>query len=168
MNLIPWRNKSRSREQEEGFSPMAPMTRLRDEMDRMFDRFTKGWGFEDFDFPNLARWWGPAVDLSETDDEVIVTAELPGMDPKELEVSIAGNVLTISGQRKEEHEERHKGFYRSERRAGNFRRSVQLPSWADANKISAEYENGILTVHLKKDEKVRPKKVPVHVTPEHK
>jgi len=157
MNLIPWRNKSRER--DEGASPMLPMTRLRDEMDRMFDRFTRGW--EDFDFPSLARFWGPAVDLSETEDEVVVRAEVPGLDSKDLEVSIAGNVLTLSGQKKEEHEEKARGFYRSERRAGGFRRSVQLPSWVDANQASAEYENGILTVHLKKDEKARPKKVPV-------
>ena len=125
----------------------------------MFDRFfEEDWMTSPLAFRERAI---PAVDVTETDDEVLVRAEIPGAKPEEINVAVTQNVLTISGQKEESHETKQRGFYRAERRSGMFRRSVPLPSWVNADNASAEYNNGVLTVHLPKDESAKPKRVPI-------
>jgi HSP20 family protein len=108
--------------------------------------------------------WAPLLDVSETDDEIQVSAEIPGIDPKEFDISVTGNVLTISGEKKEESEERKGNVFRSERRFGSFRRSITLPDSVDTEKVSADYDRGVLTVHLPKTEKAAAKRIPVSVS----
>src|SRR5690606_7729166 len=144
MNLIPWRSK-RGRS-ELGTRELAPFDAFRDEMQRVFDRFfSRGW--EDWQGPpGLARLWEEDVDVEETDDEVLVRADVPGFDPGEIDVSVSGDLLTISAERKEEREDERRGYRWSERRSGSIRRSVRLPSYVDSDSTSAEYRNGVLTV----------------------
>ncbi len=94
--------------------------------------------------------WVPDVDIIDGEREVTVRAEIPGIDPKDLEVTVSGDVLTISGQKSEEKEERGKAFFRSERRYGAFRRSLMLPPRVDPLKVSAEVDKGVLTVRIPK------------------
>jgi len=157
--LIPWRNKSR----EEDNGATTALSRLHDEVDNLFSRF-----FED---PfggtyGMTRQmaWAPLLDVSETDDEIQVSAEIPGIDPKEFDIAVTGNVLTISGEKKEESEERKGNVFRSERRFGSFRRSITLPDTVDTEKVSADYDRGVLTVHLPKTEKAAAKRIPVSVS----
>jgi len=124
-------------------------------MDRMFER-TFG-----RDFGGELDTLKPALDISESDKEVAITAELPGVDLKDVDVSVSGNMLTIAGEKKEEHEEKEAGYQRQERRYGFFRRSISLPKGVDPDSITAEYSKGVLTVRLNKSQEYLPKKVPV-------
>lgn len=157
MSLIPWKGKQRDDALDPGASPLGY---FRSEMDRLFDRFLGDpWG--------LAReglgmaGWAPSVDVSETDDEITVRAEVPGVDAKDIEISLTGQVLTISGEKKETTETKDESYYRSERRFGSFKRSLQLPAGIDAEKVTAEHRNGVLMIHLKKRESAVPKRIPV-------
>lgn len=163
MNLIPWRNKQNSESSEE--RELAPMLRhFRTEMDRVFSRFfSEPFGALAEVWPDL-RGWGPSLDVSETDTHVVVKAELPGVDPKEVDVRIAGNVLTISGEKSESSERKGESFYHTERRFGSFRRTVPLPAYVDAEKVSAEHANGVLSIQLPKSASATPKRVPVKAT----
>ena len=105
--------------------------------------------------------WAPQLDISETDKEVTIRAEVAGVDPKDLDVSITGNVLTLSGEKKDETEERGENYFHSERTFGSFRRSVQLPASVDPDSVSADHCNGVLCIHLKKVAGAEPKKIPV-------
>lgn len=133
---------------------------LQDEMNRVFDRFFRGWDLSELGIETGA--WVP-VDLSETADKVIVKVEVPGVDPKEINISIQNNTLLIKGEKKEEKEEKGKTFYRIERRYGSFSRSIDLPSSVDTNKITAEYKNGVLEISIQKKEEVKPKQISVKV-----
>ncbi len=160
MNLIPWRNKELEdeglgRRELARFEPF----RFRSQIDRLFDRFLSGdWDWER-DFGLGA--WGPAVDVTEDEKEVTVRAEIPGVDAKDLDVSVTANTLTISGEKKQENEQKGKGYYHSERRTGSFRRTLTLPPYVLADQAQAEYRNGVLTIRLKKDESAVGKRVPV-------
>lgn len=158
MSLIPWRAKGRESGPEDLF--FAPLGALRSEMDRLFDRFLgSGWG--DFEgFSGLSAW-APSVDISETDTEITVRAEVAGVDPKELEITVYGSALTLSGQKKETKEIKDRNFYRSERRFGAFRRVIQLPVEVDSEKVSAEHKNGVVTITVKKQPGAVAKKIPV-------
>ncbi|RMH98913.1 MAG: Hsp20/alpha crystallin family protein [Calditrichaeota bacterium] len=135
---------------EEAFDPFLA---LRREMDRLFDRFYNEFG--------LTRWdegWGevfPRVDVKETDREVVVTAELPGIDEKDLDISVSDDVLTLRGEKREEREEREGNFYRMERSYGTFHRDIALPCEVDPDKVEAVYRKGVLTIHLPKKEESR-------------
>jgi len=123
---------------------------LRREMEGMFDEFFGR-------FPTLAEEFGlgvtfPPIDIKETDTAVEVAAEVPGMRPEDLDVSVVGDVLTIKGEKKEEKEEKQKSMYRVERRYGRFERSVQLPAEVNVDKASAQYKDGVLTISLPKKE----------------
>ena len=123
------------------------LTQMRREMERLFDRFSEGWPFRGL--ADTGRWV-PSLDLSETDKELIVRAELPGMDPKEIDISLSGNVLTIKGERKHEREEKKENFHLVERGSGSFSRTLQLPVEVEADKINATYKGGILSVSMPK------------------
>jgi HSP20 family protein len=117
-------------------------------MDRTFDEFFGG--------KALAPWGGewagfdPSVDVVETDNAIKVTAELPGMDAKDVDVTVSHNTLTLKGEKKQEHEERGEGYYRSERSYGSFQRSIPLPSTVETDKAEAAFDKGVLTVTFPK------------------
>lgn len=144
----------------EEMSPPArhPFASLRREIDRLFEDFPfGGWPRPLARFDIEPFWRGmagfgavPAVDIAEKDNEYEVTAELPGMEEKDIDVKFADGVLTIKGEKKEEKEEKKKDFYLSERRYGSFQRSFQVPAGIDADKIEAKFVNGVLTVRLPK------------------
>ncbi len=122
-----------------------------DEMDRLFDTMLRSrWPLtrEDFDF-------GPAVDVYEKDDEVIVEAELPGVKREDLEVSAADDSITIRGETKHEEETKEEGYYRKEIRRGSFYRTVPLPAPIDEDKVTAKLEDGVLTIRAPKAVDVR-------------
>jgi HSP20 family protein len=136
----------------------APFGRLHDEMDALFNRFFGSeWPVEAF---RSGAWW-PAMDIAERENDVLVKAELPGMKADDIEISVQGNVLTISGEKKESTEDKRENYYHAERRYGSFRREVNLSSAVDVDKIKAEYHDGILTVTLPKTEQAKPKKISV-------
>ena len=108
--------------------------------------------------------WSPLVDIAEDDKEYVVKAELPEIKKEEVKVKVEDNVLCISGERKKETEEKGKRYHRIEREYGSFMRSFALPDDADGSKVSAEYKDGILKVHVPKSEKAKPKSVDVKVS----
>ena len=113
--------------------------------------------------PSLARRFAPATDLIESDTHYIVRADLPGLSEDDINVELDGNVLSISGERRAEHESRTGGYYRFERSSGSFRRSVRLPEGADGNAIEANFDRGVLEVSVPKPEQVKPHKVAITV-----
>jgi HSP20 family protein len=150
---------------EKGSSAVAPLgwppfENIRREIDRIFDRFHLGtWDFPfgrrafDLEVPwTRAAGMGiaPAVDVVEKEKEYEITAELPGMDEKNIELKLSNGMLTLKGEKKEEKEEREKDYYMSERRYGSFVRSFQVPEGVDTAKIEAAFSKGVLTVKLPK------------------
>ncbi len=125
-----------------------PFTFFRDEMDRLFDNFFKGFDIEPFERKFAA--FNPSVDISETDKEIVISAELPGMEDKDIDVSLGKDSLTIKGEKKEEKEEKAKSYYRMERSYGSFCRTISLPAEIDADKVEAEFKKGVLTIKLPK------------------
>ena len=157
MALIPWKSK------EETAAPMTSwdrsMSRFRDEMDSLFDRFIG-------DRWDLGRDWarGPETlraDLSETDDEVTVALEVPGVDPKDLEISVTGQHLSVRGQKRQELEEKKRSYHYVERRYGSFERTIALPAGVDADKVDAKFHNGVVTIRMAKRPDAKPKRIPV-------
>jgi len=150
MALVPWHNRQR-----------GGLLDLQDRINRMFDEF-----FRDF---SLVPWtgdrleWLPALDVSETDDAVQVTAELPGVDPNEVDISLSEDVLTISGEKKAEREEKGRDYHRIERAFGSFTRSVRLPAAVDPDKVEATFKDGVLTINLPKREEAKTRKVKIEV-----
>lgn len=144
-SLIPWRP--------------SLFGNFRDEMDTLFERFfgrplaeTKG---------ETVPAWEPRCDVEETDKEILVKTDLPGVDPKDVDISIRDNMLTIRGEKKEEKEEKKKDYHRVERFAGQFFRQLSLPAEADADKIAATSANGVVTVTIPKKAGAQPKKIAV-------
>jgi len=106
----------------------------------------------------------PAIDMSETDKEISIHAEIPGMDAKDIDISLNGRVLTIKGEKKQEQEEKEKNYHRIERRYGSFSRSFELPADVDANNVNATYENGVLELSLPKTKEQSVKKIEIKTT----
>jgi HSP20 family protein len=136
-----------------------PFVGLRRDIDRLFEDFGRSWpSLLDFDpfrrleagFEGLSRGMAPRVDLSETDKAYEITAELPGVEEKEVELSLQERVLTLSGEKRSEKEEEKKGYHLSERSYGSFRRSFRLPDDVDEDKIQAAFEKGVMHVTLPK------------------
>jgi HSP20 family protein len=133
-----------------------PMNQLRAEMDRMLG------GFFPVLEPTVPAGSLPVpVDVQETDEEVTVRAELPGMDPESIEVNFEGDVLTIAGEKRDEREEDSQGWHLSERRFGSIQRAVALPKGIDAAAVKAEHKHGVLTVHLPKSPELKARRIPV-------
>lgn len=127
--------------------------------DRLFEDF-----FRDLDMPpEGVPAFNARLDVAETDKEVTVTADLPGMEEKDIELSLNDNVLSLKGEKKAESEEEGKNYYRKERTYGAFYREVELPAEIDAAKVAATFKNGVLTVTLPKSEKSKEasKKIPI-------
>jgi len=154
MSLLPMWRRDRKNE----------LTSLEHEMNRLFaDFFGRPLGL-------VRGLWGdgedrflPPVDIKETDDKVIVEAELPGMDPKDLEIKIEGDTLMLRGERKSEKEDKTKGFHRVERSFGRFERQLELPAGADPEKVEANYRNGVLKIEIAKKEEAKRKTIHVNV-----
>jgi HSP20 family protein len=150
-------------------SERHPLTTLQREIDRLFEDFGRGswrWPFGraltelEPMWSNVTSWSTmPAVDVVEKDKAYEITAELPGIDEKNVELTVSGGMLSIKGEKSEEKEEKQKGYYLSERQYGSFQRSFALPEDVEADKIDASFKNGVLTVSLpKKAEAVKPEK----------
>lgn len=139
---------------------------LRDFEQRMRRVFGMGPGrfFEPFDEESWSlTTWSPSCDIYETDNEIIVKAELPDVKRENIKVSVENNVLTIRGERKFEEETKKENYHRVERSYGEFLRTFTLPSFVDPNKINAEYKDGVLCVKITKREEAKPKQVEVKV-----
>jgi HSP20 family protein len=134
------------------------VTTLRREMDRVFDRFFDGWPFRPL---SEGRDWAPSVDVSETANEVVVKAEVPGMDAKDIDITITGDILTIRGERKQEKEEKDENFHCIERSYGAFSRSIRLPAEVEKDKVDAAYKDGVLKITMSKTKKASQKKIEV-------
>jgi HSP20 family protein len=133
---------------------------LQDEVNRLFeDNFTR----ERSGHADLATW-APAVDIYETENELVVKADLPDLQDKDIDVRITNNTLTIRGERKFEKDVKEENFLRLERTYGSFMRSFSLPNTVSSENIRAEYRNGVLTLHMAKREESKPKQIKISVT----
>jgi len=138
------------------WEPVREMMSLREAMDRLFDdAFTRPVNLRD------GGWSAPAIDMYQTDDEVVVKAALPGFDADEVQINVTGDVLTLRGEMKHEEEKQERSWHIREHRWGSFERSIALPTDVVADKASADFSNGILTISLPKAEEVKPKTITV-------
>ncbi|HEX5030783.1 MAG TPA: Hsp20/alpha crystallin family protein [Tepidiformaceae bacterium] len=136
--------------------PGNGLTVLRNEMDRLFDRIWEA------DLPERRLGeWTPVLDFSETKEFFFVKMEVPGMDPKDIKISLQDHILTISGDRKKDEEEKDERFYRIERSYGVFTRSIRLPFPVDEHKVNAVFKNGVLTIAIPKAESSKGIFVPI-------
>ena len=125
----------------------------------IFDHF-----FDDWSVPSLFgedKTWMPAFDITENEKEYIVTAELPGIDPKEIDVTLTDGILSVKGEKKEEKEDKEKDYHRVERRYGSFHRSFRIPGEVKSDKVDANFKDGVLRLTLPKAEEAKPKKIEV-------
>jgi HSP20 family protein len=138
------------------YKPSRDMMTLREAMDQLFDEaFTRPFGMMQFSMP--------AIDLYQTNDNVVVKAALPGMTAEDVEISVAGDTLTLKGEIRQKDEKEDAAYLIREQRYGRFERSLMLPTEVQSDKAKAEFENGILTITLPKSKQVRPKTITVKV-----
>jgi HSP20 family protein len=139
--------------------PFRDLSDIQSELNRVFDNF--------FGRPAgtsaMERVWAPAVDMYETKDELVVSAELPGLNEKDIHLSITGDMLTLRGERQWSHEDRQDSVYRSERWFGKFERTLPLPIPVQSDKVRAKYRDGVLTVTIPKAEEIKPKEIKIDV-----
>ena len=128
------------------------------EMERFFDRFAEP-TWETLEA--IAGDWAPKLDISETKDAMVLKAEMPGVDPKEIEIGLTGDVLTLKGEKEKETEEKEERYHRVERTDGAFLRSVRLPMAVDGSKVIATFKNGVLVVTLPKSPAAKGTMIPV-------
>ncbi len=131
------------------WDPGRDLDALQGDVNRLFDSF---FGRREAGQTNAVRRWVPPMDLAETDDQLVLRADLPGLERDEIEIEVKDNVLTISGERKAEHEKKGEGYHRIERSFGRFSRSLGLPRGIDAKRVTASFENGVLEVRMPKPE----------------
>jgi HSP20 family protein len=144
------------------WEPVRELSSLQEEMNRLFTHFLDAPGGNGGD-ARLVRRWIPAMDLVETDDHFVLRADLPGLGEDDVAIELEDNVLTVSGERKAEHEETREGFYRLERASGAFRRSLTLPEGVDAEGISAKFDKGVLEIRIPKPAEHKPRRVAIQV-----
>jgi HSP20 family protein len=147
MDLMPFRRRERG---------IAPAGRMPDLFREMEERMRRMWQ----EFPLLSSAevtgeWAPRVDVSETDEEVLVKAELPGLESKDLDISLDRDHLIMKGEKKEEREKAEKGFFMAERSFGAFYRTIQLPAEVDPKKVEASFKNGVLELKMGKLEEAK-------------
>ena len=147
MALLPVKKSERGRNE---------LARLHDEMDNLIGSF-----FGDWDWPVWGHGRWPAVDVVEKDNEFVVKAEVPGCKADDVDISIHGNMLTVSGEKKQEEEKKGKGYYHMERSYGSFRRDLNLGSEIDPSKIGATCKDSVLTITVPKTEEAKTVKVKV-------
>jgi HSP20 family protein len=136
------------------------MDPFRKEMETVFERFFGGEN-ESGQLMPPAQAWAPRVDVEETEKEFIVKADLPGVDPKGVEVSVENGILTVRGEKKEEKEKKEKNFHRMERFFGSFYRAIALPPGVDPEKVNATSANGVVRIVVPKKPELQPKKITV-------
>lgn len=137
-------------------SERGSLASLHDEMDDLFRGF-----FSDLDWPVWGRGRWPAIDIAENENEFMVKAEVPGCKADDIDISVHGNMLTISGEKKQQKEEKEKGYYHVERSYGSFSRNLNLAADVDPDKIEATCKDGILSIKLPKTEKSKAVKVKI-------
>jgi HSP20 family protein len=138
------------------YQPWSLVHRMHQDLDRIFgrdDQDDESWG--------AVSEWMPAVDVQETKDAFLITADLPGVDPKDIDITMENGVLSLRGRRSHEKSTEENGFRRIERSSGEFFRRFTLPDVADSEQISAQTNNGVLTVRIAKRAEVQPKKIEV-------
>ncbi len=143
------------------WEPVRELHTMQNEMNRLFNTF--------FDSPTpssgagrpVARRWIPAMDVVETEDHYVLRADLPGLSESDVNIELDDNVLTISGERKAEHEHKGNGYYRVERSSGSFSRALSLPDGVDADGIEASFDSGVLEVRIPRPEQPKPRKVQI-------
>jgi HSP20 family protein len=141
------------------WEPVREMMTLREAMDRLFDdAFTRPFSLTR---EGGSTWTSPAIDMYQTDDEIVVKAALPGFKPEEVQINVTGDVLTIKGEVKHEDEKKDKSWHIREQRWGSFERSLRLPTGVISDRAKADFDNGILTISLPKSEEVRPRTIAV-------
>ena len=141
------------------WDPARETMTLREAMDHLFDdAFTRPFSVMR---DGGSNWSSPAIDMYQTDNEVIVKAALPGIKADEVQINVTGEILTIKGETKQEDEKNDKAWHIREQRWGAFERSVRLPTGVVADKAKADFDNGILTITLPKSEDVKPKTITV-------
>ncbi|HYG73417.1 MAG TPA: Hsp20/alpha crystallin family protein [Planctomycetota bacterium] len=150
-NLTPWKKRSALPVRREESDPFLA---LQKEMNRLLEDFNQSFGMTAFDGEQKGIW-SPVVNVSEDDKNVTVSAELPGLDEKDVEVSVSDNILTIRGEKKEEKEDKGKNYYRMERHYGSFQRDVVLPSEVEMDKADATFKRGVLTISLPKSKEAQ-------------
>jgi HSP20 family protein len=143
------------------WEPFRDLLSTQREFDRLFREAFSPW----FGETELStRSWAPPVDIYETDNDIVLKAELPGVDPKDVEVRVEDNTLYLKGERKHEKEVKEQNYHRVERSYGSFARSFSLPNSINADKVKAEYKDGLLTLTMPKREEAKPKTIKIDVT----
>lgn len=164
--LPRWANKAQDDAQRMPVRWGDPLERARDEMHTMLDRWLVHWRGEDDETawtPSVLFSGSPLIDVEETDDEVVVQAELPGLDEKDFSVEVSGDRLVLRGERRRETEEQRHGYYYAERSYGAFTRAIALPCEVDADKATAKYKHGVLRVTLPKTAQAKARRITVQV-----
>jgi HSP20 family protein len=146
-NLVPFGKKDVPVKREDEH----PFSLLRRGMDSLFDNFFRGFDLEPFE--NRMGAFNPKVDVTENDKEIKISAELPELDEKDIDVSLQKDMLTIKGEKKEEKEDKGKDFYRMERSYGSFSRTIPLPAEVETDKVEAKFKKGVLSITLPKTAK---------------
>lgn len=146
-NLVPFGKKDVPVKREDEH----PFSLLRREMDSLFDNFFRGFDLEPFESRMGA--FSPKVDVTENDKEIKISAELPGLEEKDIDVSLQKDMLTIKGEKKEEKEDKGKDYYRMERSYGSFSRTIPLPVEVETDKVEAKFKKGVLSITLPKTAK---------------
>ena len=154
-DILPW-GRERSRQ-------YGPLGQLRHQMNRLFDTFFAEGNEGRIGF--LEGRFAPEIDLTETDKEIRVSAELPGLEEKDIEVTMTDGALNIRGEKREEKTEEEKNYYRSERRYGSFERTIPLPAEIDSDKVQAEFKRGVLTVRIPKTPGAESRRKKIDVKP---
>jgi HSP20 family protein len=144
MNLVRW-------------NPFGDMNLLQNQMNRLFDSAIQGWPGES----NGTTSWVPAADIYESDEDLVVNVDLPGIDPKAVEVRVENNVLTIRGERQFDQKQNTENYHRVERSYGAFGRSFTLSTSVNPEKIRATYQSGVLTIVMPKAEAAKPRKIQI-------
>ncbi len=140
------------------WEPFRELSSLQTEMNRLFNA-----AFENGSGGGTAapRRWMPAMDLLETDEQFVLRADLPGMSEDDVNIELEDNVLTVSGERRTEHEDKREGFYRVERAFGTFSRALTLPKGIDPEAVNASFSNGVLEVRVPKPEQRKPRRISI-------
>ena len=160
MHLIPWRRKREHMHHQDQAD--TSLGQLRSEMTSLLDRFFQDpWESFAGGSPLAGLTAFPRTDLAESENQVTVTMELPGVDAKDLDITVTGGLLSVCGEKRHEREEKQKNYHYVERQFGGFRRSVQLPSSVDPSKVEATCKDGVLTVTIGKHPDAKPKRIAV-------
>lgn len=147
MSIVPWK-------------PINELTTMRRDLDSLWDRFFPENFFHE---RQLTHGWLPSIDLTETKDKLVVKAELPGLEAKDVELTITDDILTIKGEKKEKKEEKDEHHFFVERYTGTFERRIKLPALVKTDTVDAKFDKGVLTISLPKSEEARKKEIKIKV-----